>query len=242
MSEPLSSAPARSLPIRPERYCSELAHFPRLVVQRPDGGRMPVDWLSSAWNVGTTNNGTILDFVGKFLLDEMTEVPEQRQGRPGQGHRVPRRVRGPDSSDLPACRYTSVRAIGLDTPGPASADGASTSSKGRDQLRDAGWRGFDIRGALAEASDPGHLQQRRERGRAVRASRPVRRGVSADRFGFRHRRHLRLGQQRAASARAAGSSRARPGWRENWAMSRSPGRPAGPGPADVPSVRLRAAR
>jgi len=44
---------------------------------------------------------------------------------------------------------TSVRAIGLDTPGPASADGI-ISSKGATNFGDAGWRGFDIRGALAE--------------------------------------------------------------------------------------------
>jgi glucokinase len=42
-----------------------------------------------------------------------------------------------------------VRAIGLDTPGPASADGV-ISSKGATNFGDAGWGGFDIRGALAE--------------------------------------------------------------------------------------------
>jgi predicted NBD/HSP70 family sugar kinase len=44
---------------------------------------------------------------------------------------------------------TAVRAIGLDTPGPASGEGV-ISSKGATNFGHAGWRGFDIRSALAE--------------------------------------------------------------------------------------------
>src|SRR5260370_28678496 len=44
---------------------------------------------------------------------------------------------------------TSVRAVGLDTPGPASGEGI-ISSRGATNFGHAGWRGFDIRGALAE--------------------------------------------------------------------------------------------
>src|SRR5260370_40674494 len=44
---------------------------------------------------------------------------------------------------------TSVRAVGLDTPGPASGDGV-ISSKGATNFGHMGWRGFDIRGALAD--------------------------------------------------------------------------------------------
>jgi predicted NBD/HSP70 family sugar kinase len=44
---------------------------------------------------------------------------------------------------------TAVRAVGLDTPGPASADGV-ISSKGATNFGHAGWRGFDIRDALAK--------------------------------------------------------------------------------------------
>jgi glucokinase len=40
-------------------------------------------------------------------------------------------------------------AVGLDTPGPASADGV-ISSKGSTNFNQPEWRGFDIRGALAE--------------------------------------------------------------------------------------------
>ncbi len=41
----------------------------------------------------------------------------------------------------------AVVAVGLDTPGPASADGV-ISSKGSTNFNQPEWRGFDIRGAL----------------------------------------------------------------------------------------------
>jgi predicted NBD/HSP70 family sugar kinase len=44
---------------------------------------------------------------------------------------------------------TAVKAVGLDTPGPASGDGV-ISSKGATNFGHVGWRGFDIRSALAE--------------------------------------------------------------------------------------------
>src|SRR4030095_11857276 len=42
---------------------------------------------------------------------------------------------------------TLVRAVGLDTPGPASADGV-ISSKGSTNFNQTSWHGYDIRGAL----------------------------------------------------------------------------------------------
>ena len=110
---------------------------------------MPVDWVVIGLdNGGTTNNGTILDSSGRFLLDEMAEIPSNV--REGPDKAVASLV---DSVDqvlgLTGVPLTSVRAIGLDTPGPASADGI-ISSKGATNFGDAGWRGFDIRGALAE--------------------------------------------------------------------------------------------
>jgi glucokinase len=41
----------------------------------------------------------------------------------------------------------AVRSVGLDTPGPASADGV-ISTKGSTNFMDPAWRGFDVRGAL----------------------------------------------------------------------------------------------
>ncbi len=42
---------------------------------------------------------------------------------------------------------SAVRAVGLDTPGPASADGV-ISSRGATNFSDPEWWGFDVRGAL----------------------------------------------------------------------------------------------
>ena len=43
---------------------------------------MPVDWVVVGLdNGGTTNNGTLLDSGGQFLLDELAEVPSKvREG------------------------------------------------------------------------------------------------------------------------------------------------------------------
>ena len=43
---------------------------------------MPVDWVVvGVDNGGTTNNGTVLDSGGRFLIDEMAEVPSNvREG------------------------------------------------------------------------------------------------------------------------------------------------------------------
>ena len=110
---------------------------------------MPVDWVVVGLdNGGTTNNGTVLDSSGQFLLDQMAEVPSNV--REGPDKAIQSLVESVEQVlGLTGVAVTSVRAIGLDTPGPASADGI-ISSKGATNFGDAGWRGFDIRGALAE--------------------------------------------------------------------------------------------
>src|SRR6202050_3243505 len=110
---------------------------------------MPVDWVVVGLdNGGTTNNGTVLDSEGQFLLDEMAEVPSNVREGPDKAIQslidAVEQVLGRTGVPLAA-----VRAIGLDTPGPASADGV-ISSKGATNFGDAGWGGFHIRGALAE--------------------------------------------------------------------------------------------
>jgi len=110
---------------------------------------MPVDWVVVGLdNGGTTNNGTVLDSSGRFLIDQMAEVPSNV--RQGPGKAIQSLVDAVERAlELTGVPLTSVRAIGLDTPGPASADGV-ISSKGATNFGDAGWGGFDIRGALAE--------------------------------------------------------------------------------------------
>jgi glucokinase len=110
---------------------------------------MPVDWVVVGLdNGGTANNGTILDSSGRFLLDRMAEVPSDV--REGPDKAIQSLVVSVEQVlGLTGVPITAVRAVGLDTPGPASGDGV-ISSKGATNFGHVGWRGFDIRGALAE--------------------------------------------------------------------------------------------
>src|SRR4029077_16886252 len=110
---------------------------------------MPVDWgVVGLDNGGTSNNGTILDSGGRFLLDRMAEGPSEV--REGPDRAIRSLVLSVEQGlGLTGVEITAVRAVGLDTPGPASGDGV-ISSKGATNFGHAGWRGFDIRGALAE--------------------------------------------------------------------------------------------
>jgi predicted NBD/HSP70 family sugar kinase len=110
---------------------------------------MSVDWVVIGLdNGGTTNNGTILDASGRFLLDRMAEVPSEV--REGPDKAIQSLVVSVEQVlGLAGVPITAVRAVGLDTPGPASGDGV-ISSKGATNFGHVGWRGFDIRGALAE--------------------------------------------------------------------------------------------
>jgi glucokinase len=97
-------------------------------------------------NGGTSNNATVLDASGAFLVDRLVENPS-------------RVLEGPDVAvealaqalanvlEVTGVAVEAVRAVGLDTPGPASADGV-ISSKGSTNFSQPAWRGFDFRAAL----------------------------------------------------------------------------------------------
>ncbi|GAA2072812.1 glucokinase [Actinomadura alba] len=97
-------------------------------------------------NGGTTDNATVLDASGRFLVDRLVEVPSRVQ-------------EGPDAAvealvlalqnvlELTGTPLEAVRAVGLDTPGPASAEGV-ISSKGATNFAQPAWWGFDFRSAL----------------------------------------------------------------------------------------------
>jgi predicted NBD/HSP70 family sugar kinase len=97
-------------------------------------------------NGGTSNNATVLDSSGHFLVDRLAETPS-------------RVLEGPDIAvdalavaldtvlELTGVARSAVRAVGLDTPGPASADGV-ISSRGSTNFSQPEWRGFDVRTAL----------------------------------------------------------------------------------------------
>jgi glucokinase len=97
-------------------------------------------------NGGTAINATVLDTGGRFLVDQLVEVPSRVAEGPGVAIEALAesftRVLG-----LTGTSPRAVRAVGLDTPGPASADGV-ISLRGAVNFVDPAWRGFDVRGAL----------------------------------------------------------------------------------------------
>ena len=97
-------------------------------------------------NGGTKNNATVLDAAGTFLVDRLYEVPSRVTEGPEaaieamvETMELVLRDAGVDDA--------RVMAVGLDTPGPASADGI-ISSRGATNFQQPGWWGFDVRGAL----------------------------------------------------------------------------------------------
>jgi glucokinase len=105
------------------------------------------DWVVVGLdNGGTSNNGTVLDADGRFRIDQLAEVPSLVREGPDKALKALT-----DAVDyaltLTNTPLANVKAIGLDTPGPASAEGV-ISSKGATNFGDAGWGGFDIRSAL----------------------------------------------------------------------------------------------
>jgi glucokinase len=97
-------------------------------------------------NGGTSNNTTVLDASGRFAVDRLVETPS----RVTEGPEVAVEAMAEALDNvlrLTGTPPSAVRAVGLDTPGPASADGV-ISSKGATNFAHPAWRGFDVRGAL----------------------------------------------------------------------------------------------
>ncbi len=99
-------------------------------------------------NGGNKNNATVLDAEGKFLVNRMYEIPS----RVTEGPQVAINALAQSFEQILRTTATPrelVRAVGLDTPGPASADGV-ISSRGSTNFAQPEWRGFDVRAALEE--------------------------------------------------------------------------------------------
>jgi predicted NBD/HSP70 family sugar kinase len=97
---------------------------------------------------GTKNNATVLDSDGTFLVDRLVETPSRVLEGPQVA--VEELVDALDNIlALTGVPRDRVRAVGLDTPGPASADGV-ISSKGSTNFSAPAWRGFNIRAALEQ--------------------------------------------------------------------------------------------
>ncbi|MFI5184433.1 MAG: ROK family protein [Vicinamibacteria bacterium] len=98
-------------------------------------------------NGGNKNNATVLDATGRFLVDELVETPSRVHEGPGVAIEAMAEVFDGILEKTGIAR-SRVRSVGLDTPGPASADGV-ISRQGSTNFVHLGWRGFDVRGALA---------------------------------------------------------------------------------------------
>jgi glucokinase len=97
-------------------------------------------------NGGTTNNATVLDSAGRFLVDRMAESPSYV--REGPEKAIEALARALDQVlELTGIPRAQVRAVGLDTPGPVSSDGV-IAAQGATNFGDPAWCGFDVRGAL----------------------------------------------------------------------------------------------
>jgi len=97
---------------------------------------------------GTAVNYTLLDQEEKFLIDGMCEHPAlARQGpeiclrQIADGLKI--------ATEKAGIQLSEVVAVGLDTPGPASAAGR-LSARGSTNFVHAQWAGFDIRDGLAQ--------------------------------------------------------------------------------------------
>jgi len=95
---------------------------------------------------GTTINATVLDACGQFLVEEMAECPSCVREGPAEAIEAMARSLD-DVLDLTGTPRAAVRAVGLDTPGPVTADGV-ISSRGATNFASPQWRGFDVRKAL----------------------------------------------------------------------------------------------
>ena len=98
---------------------------------------------------GTKTNATVLDEHGTFLVGRMVETPScVRQGPDAAIDAM--RVAMEAALATVGLDRDAVLAIGLDTPGPASATGV-ISTKGATNFAEEEWCGFDIRTALEHA-------------------------------------------------------------------------------------------
>ncbi|HEY8233976.1 MAG TPA: ROK family protein [Vicinamibacteria bacterium] len=97
-------------------------------------------------NGGNKNNATVLDAAGRFLVTELIESPSRVTEGPEIALAALERTFA-DVLERTGVARARVKAVGLDTPGPASATGV-ISSRGSTNFAHPGWRNYDFRAAL----------------------------------------------------------------------------------------------
>jgi predicted NBD/HSP70 family sugar kinase len=97
---------------------------------------------------GTAINATVLAEDGTFLVRGLVETPSRATEGPDPA--LDALVAALDAVlETVGLDRTAVCAVGLGTPGPASADGRF-SSLGSTNFAHRGWRGYDVRGSLQQ--------------------------------------------------------------------------------------------
>ena len=97
---------------------------------------------------GTKTNATMLAEDGAFLVDQMVAVPSRvNEGPPAAVAAINEAMaRALAVTGIPVA---AVLAVGLDTPGPASADGV-IAARGATNFSGTEWHRFDLRRAVEE--------------------------------------------------------------------------------------------
>lgn len=95
---------------------------------------------------GTKTNATVLTEDGRFLIDRMIEVPSRVTEGPRAAVASIAQVYA-TVLDAAGTSPSRVLAVGLDTPGPASAGGV-ISRRGSTNFAQPDWWGFDVRAAV----------------------------------------------------------------------------------------------
>src|SRR6202171_155897 len=97
---------------------------------------------------GTKTNATVVDETGTFLVDRMVETPSRvREGPAAAIEAVTQAMQ--IALETAGAPPRAVLAVGLATPGPASATGV-ISGKGATNFSDREWWRFDFRGAVEQ--------------------------------------------------------------------------------------------
>ncbi|HUG52204.1 MAG TPA: ROK family protein [Vicinamibacteria bacterium] len=105
------------------------------------------DWVVVGLdNGGNKNNATVLHPARGCLVDGMVETPSRVTEGPEIAVEALVQAFEAILAQTGVARER-VRGVGLDTPGPASAEGV-ISSRGSTNFAHAGWQGFDFRAAL----------------------------------------------------------------------------------------------
>jgi predicted NBD/HSP70 family sugar kinase len=99
-------------------------------------------------NGGTANKFTVMDRDGNFVIDRLVELPSRVTEGPAAAISALRDA-FEAATELAGIARGQVLGVGLDTPGPATADGV-ISSRGGTNFGHADWRGYDLRSALED--------------------------------------------------------------------------------------------